>query len=490
MIKSARLLREQIQQDKNRPRYHFMPPEGLFNDANGALFWKGRYHLFYLARTPIPDPDETDSEQWVAVWDHASSSDLVHWIYHPPAVLPKPDGSTPKGIYSGGAIRNAPKPMLIYHVPSQGTCISVAEDDELIRWRELPENPVIPMHTEKDEFIVFDPCAWYQDGIYYALVGNKNRRPGYEGDCTSLFVSSDLIHWEYRGPFYRSKREWTDEIEDAACPDFYPLGDKHMLLMHGHRPYGQCHYYLGQYEGEQFVPERHGRMNWPGGQIMAPETLIDGQGRSVFWGWVAEARSTPFWEPDYAWASVMSLPRILSLQKNGELGIKPAPELESLRLNPRRLADVLLPADGEVQLDSVSGECLELRLLLDPKDATEAGIKVRCAPDGQEETLILWNPKEQILKIIFEKSTLDDTVDYRGATSQSAPLQLAAGELLQLQVYLDRSILEVFANGRQCLTQRIYPRGDNSVFVRLFANGGEAVARIVEAWDMEPVAVW
>lgn len=105
--------RELIWQDPHRPRYHLTPPEGFFNDPNGALFWNGRYHLFYLAREPIPHPGRPGEELWVAVWDHVSSRDLVHWIQHPPAIRPKPDGSTPRGIYSGGAIKNAPRPALI-----------------------------------------------------------------------------------------------------------------------------------------------------------------------------------------------------------------------------------------------------------------------------------------------------------------------------------------------------------------------------------------
>ena len=56
LIRSARQVRELIWQDPHRPRYHLTPPEGFFNDPNGALFWNGRYHLFYLAREPIPHP--------------------------------------------------------------------------------------------------------------------------------------------------------------------------------------------------------------------------------------------------------------------------------------------------------------------------------------------------------------------------------------------------------------------------------------------------
>ena len=35
-------MREKLVADKFRPRYHFVPPEGRWNDINGAVFWKGQ----------------------------------------------------------------------------------------------------------------------------------------------------------------------------------------------------------------------------------------------------------------------------------------------------------------------------------------------------------------------------------------------------------------------------------------------------------------
>ena len=532
LIRSARRIRELIWQDPHRPRYHLTPPEGFFNDPNGALFWNGRYHLFYLAREPIPHPGRPGEELWVAVWDHVSSRDLVHWIQHPPAIRPKPDGSTPRGIYSGGAIKNAPRPALIYHVPGQGTCIAVAEDDDLIEWRELPQNPVIPLHRESDEYVVFDPAAWYEEsgqgagqGTYCALIGNRNRRPGYEGDCSSLFTSPDLIHWEYQGPFYRSRREWTLAAEDAACPDFFPLGEgsptratpRHMLLMHCHRPYrNTTHYYLGSYRNRRFAPRRHGRMSWIGGQLSAPESLIDDRGRNIMFGWMADFRpgaaalfgyeSTAETKPEernlLAWASVVSLPRVLSLADDGTLAIAPAPELEALRLRPRRMEEIRFAAGREATLSGICGNGLELFLRIDPGAATAVGVKVLCAPDGSEQTVISYLPGQRKLQVDFRQSSLADDLQYwdydpaRGeafataGTVQAAPFHLAEGEALELRVFIDRSVIEVFANRRQCLTQRVYPTRADSTAVRLFAVGGAARASVVEAWDMEPVAPW
>ena len=154
-VGDARELREYLSADPHRPRYHLLPPDGFFNDANCTIFWNGRYHVFYLGRMPNPNADE-----WLPVLDHSSSCDLVHWIHHPPAIKPATDGSMPRGIYSGDAIENAPLPTFIYHVPNQGTCIATSEDDDLIHWTPSPANPVIPIPDEPQEYHVFDPCAW------------------------------------------------------------------------------------------------------------------------------------------------------------------------------------------------------------------------------------------------------------------------------------------------------------------------------------------
>ena len=348
-------------------------------------------------------------------------------------------------------------------------------------------------------------------------IGNKNRRPGYEGDCTSLFTSPDLIHWEYQGPFYRSRREWTLEAEDAACPDFVPIGNRHMLLMHCHRPYGNTtHYYLGSYRDRRFVPQLHGRMSWISGQLSAPESLIDDRGRNIMFGWMADfrpgaaalfgyeraAKARPEQRNLLAWASVVSLPRVLSLAADGTLAIAPAPELEALRLNPRRQTDMRVPPGEEVTLAGISGNAIELFLRIDPGAATEVGVKVLCSPDGSEQTVISCLPGEPKLQVDFRCSSLADDLQYRYYESdreeafpsagmvQAAPFRLAAGEPLELRVFIDRSVIEVFANGRQSLTQRVYPTRADSIGVRLFAAGGAARASVVEAWDMEPVAPW
>ena len=47
-------------------------------------------------------------------------------------------------------------------------------------------------------------------------------------------------------------------------------------------------------------------------------------------------------------------------------------------------------------------------------------------------------------------------------------------ETLQLRIYVDKSVVEVFANSRQCITQRVYPTRADSIGVRLVSRGGHA----------------
>ncbi|HIC68267.1 MAG TPA: hypothetical protein EYO90_01905, partial [Candidatus Latescibacteria bacterium] len=96
LIDSAHALKDALRQDRHRPTYHFLPPAGWMNDINGAIFWQGRYHIFFQHNP------EGGWWKWMQ-WGHASSVDLVHWVHHPIALTPTPGGPDRDGCFSGGA---------------------------------------------------------------------------------------------------------------------------------------------------------------------------------------------------------------------------------------------------------------------------------------------------------------------------------------------------------------------------------------------------
>jgi sucrose-6-phosphate hydrolase SacC (GH32 family) len=483
------------------PTYHFaaLPEEGLARpyDANGCIYWKGKYHLMYIYQ----DPSRPHGGH---CWGHAVSIDLVNWTILPPALRPEP-GDPDVGIFSGNAFLNKDGvPMLCWFGVNAGVCVATAEpgDDDLIRWKKHPNNPIIPMPKPGEPghgvYTVWDPYLWLEGGRYTCLLGGNSLPNGK--DTLYAMTSDDLVKWTPVGPFYEHPDlSWTTPGEDCSCPDFFKLGDKRVLLCISHKVGGRA--YVGRYEDGRFRPETHVRMNWPGAQFFAPETLEDGRGRRIMWAWVTDPRTITTQRA--TGSGVQSLPRVLTLADDGGLNIAPAEELQSLRRDPRGLADRAIPADGETTLEGIRGDCLELAVTLDPGSAREVGVKVRCAPDGAEETAIWYRPADGVLSIDMSRSTTRTDVvytenpldtggivlasDYKTPRETTeAPLKLRPGEPLRLRIFLDKPMLEVFANDRQCLTQQIFPDGADSLGVKLCAKGGTATARRVEAWDMAP----
>lgn len=484
---------ERIRTDPQAPRYHFIAPEGnaLPFDPNGAIFWKGLYHLFYIFQDPaLPNGGHC--------WGHASSPDLLHWTFHPTALAPDPGGETM--IFSGGAFVNKEGvPTIIYHGVNAGTCIATAEDDLLIRWKKSPHNPVIPETKPGTQgwgiYNVFDPHAWLEGDTYYVILGGKIK-PYDLRDTAYLFRSKDLIRWEYLRPFYSPHPDWTGPEEDCACPDFFKLGDRHMLVCISH-PRG-ARYYLGRYQEGTFIPEEHHRMNWAGGSCFAPETLLDGQGRRVFWAWVLDQRKGEWIVKNEL--GVMTMPRVLSLDSRGQLLINPPAEFESLRRNPRHREALTVTAGQEVPLTGITGDVMELALEASVPAPGVFGLKVRMTPDGAEQTSIRVDTVAHTLSVDTSRASLSQEVaqrfplmrvdglpiDQAEGRVQTAPFALEPDEPLRLRVFLDKSILEVYANGRQCVTQRIYPTRDDSLGLACFSGKGTTVVRRLDAWEMEP----
>lgn len=475
------------------PRYHFICPSecrarGCF-DPNGAIFWKGRYHLFYIFQSPR----KTINHGIVHCWGHASSKDLLHWDYHPTALRPS-EGEPQTHIFSGCAFMDKKgRPVIIYHGVGQGTCIALPEDDDLIRWRNLPENPVIPEPKKIGDpgweiYNVFDPHAWMEGDHYYAILGGKVK-PHELHDTAYLFRSTDMVSWEYLRPFYNPNPHWTGEEEDCACPDFFKLGNRWMLSCISH-PRG-ARYYLGRYENGTFVPEEHHRMNWPGGPCFAPESLLDDKGRRILWAWVIDHLTVD----GFIEYGVLTMPRVLSLDNNGNLLIEPPEEFKSLRHNKHSHPPFNLSAGQEKILDGIAGDVMEIAIDVSVSSPGIFGLKVRMAHDAVEETIIRLDTGRRNLSIDTSRSTLNPDVfqkfpivagkvNCRDIRIQEAPFELKSGEPLRMRVFLDNSVMEVYANSRQCLTQRIYPTRHDSLNTAVFCSEGTVKINSVDKWEL------
>ena len=89
------------------------------------------------------------------------------------------------------------------------------------------------------------------------------------------------------------------------------------------------------------------------------------------------------------------------------------------------------------------------------------------------------------LQIDVSESSLRGDVLAR--SSEIGPIVMAEGEPLELRIFIDRSVIEVFANDRQCLTVRVYPERDDSRGVSLFSRGSDAKLLSLDCWQMRSI---
>lgn len=510
-IDSTRALRALMQSDPHRPIYHFVAPEGhaMPFDPNGALYWKGKYHLGFIYQKQIRGKKRD-------VWGHVVSTDLLHWTIYPD-MLDTKEGDLEEEIYSGGAFLSKENvPHLIYYGKGvSGTLIARAMDDDLKVWKKIAANPSLTSLTPENDrtdttvccvspegkYSVFDPDAWYDEkaGYYYQITGGM--KPG-------LFKSADMSDWKYIGDAISGKDWARQPVEDRSCPDFFSIGKKSMLLFISHAFGAQ--YYIGTFANDRFTPERHGRMNWPGGTFFAAEQLRDSKGRNIIWGWIIQPNDgVRGWRTlpnngtarprDYGWSGIMSMPRVLSLDDSGELQVNPPEEIRLIRLDEVRQGGIVLQANQETMLEA-NGKSIEVKIGIAGGARSPFGVKVFASPDGREETVIRYEPEQEQLVIDFVRSSVNGPVNIEVISAQTkhdifhpalervaqqrAPLKLKKGEALELDIFLDRSVIEVFANGRQAMTQVVYPELESSTRVKVFGGTEAITVKSVQTWRM------
>lgn len=448
------------QADPARPIFHITAPAQWINDPNGPIFYKGFYHLFYQLH---PFSDASGPKYW----GHVRSRDLVKWEHLPIALAPSGDAGEAE-IWSGCCtINGLGQPMAFYTSIGPGKSAfdhadqwAAIGDDELITWRKSPGNPVLS-DASNDGTKIYDwrdPFVFH-DGkkTFLVLGGSLNESKGgqaviniYEAENTGL------TKWKYRGVLF--------QLPDAAartseCPNFFKLGDEWVLFV---SPYGKVQYYIGDFDATtcRFHPRTRGVLDY-GSNFYAPNTMLVPDGRRLVWGWINGF-------PDgHGWNGCLSVPRLLSSSRDGQLLQNPAPQLKKLRGEGVAWKNVSLDDDVK-SFPLPAANTLEIVTEIDLQTAARVRFLIQ---SGNKNSRV--------------------TLDYDGLELQvmgvNAPLTMPKGErTLKLRIFLDRSVLEVFANETVCLTKTIAPL-EPGTSLEIHADGGHASAKQIQAWPMKNI---
>ena len=468
-----------VSQGKLRQHYHLMTQTGWLNDPNGLIWFRGKYHWFFQFN-PY-------SGFWSMMhWGHAVSDDMIHWEYLPVALAPSewyddhPDG----GCFSGSAIEHNGKLYLVYTgVTNRGNgfeqsqCVAYSEDG--IHFEKYEGNPVITPPEGVPGHQFRDPKIWEHDGMFYLVCGASRNGMAQ----ALLYKSKDILHWEFVNVLAESRGEWGYMWE---CPDFYPLGDKYVLMF---SPMGGGErtsvYLVGDfdYHTGRFYNTVSGEIDW-GFDYYAPQSFLTPDGRRVIAGWGNCWDWMPFWKdwgPTYreGWCGFFNLPREVILCDDNTLKFVPVRELEMLRSDEKTEQDIRL---GDQEMHRIDPGCIwEMKLIVDLKRTTAKKIGLRLRAKEEMKTEIIFDLEHGELR--FDRDHSDGWS--RGVAH--CPLNLMGKDVLDIHIYSDRSNIELFSNGYQnnisCNVFTPYEDGENSVF----AEGGDAVIQQIQTWDLERV---
>lgn len=433
-------------QDPLRPVYHLTTEANWINDPNGPVFFNSEYHIFFQ-HNPY-------GEKWGNMsWGHAVSRDLVHWSHLPIALTPVPGSYDKDGVLSGCCVIGNGVPTIIYTgVNPEAQCIARSYDN-MRTWKKFEGNPVIGSRPRNDLEGFRDPFAWKEKDGWYAVIGSGIKG---KGGAALLYRSKDLEKWEYIHPLCIGFGE------NWECPNFFPLGGKHVLLV---SPRSDVKYSVGVYKDLRFSPGEWMPVDLGGRSgFYAPNCLADEKGRRIMWGWIIGGGTE-----GYPWNGAFTLPRVVTLRQDGTLGFEPLPELASLRKSVRNFGEMTVPADSSMVINGAEGDCIEIVAEFEPGNSSLFGINVLCSPDGKEKTGIVIDNQGQKL--------------FSG--DKGGNFQLLPGEkTLKLHIFVDKSVVEVYANDRVCMTVRTNPKRKDSIGVQIFSSGGELKVKNFDIWQI------
>lgn len=412
-----------------RPQFHFSAAKNWLNDPNGLVFFQGEYHLFFQ-HNPTAMPGAGINMHW----GHAVSPDLVRWQELPIALYPigehqRYSGSAVVDWHNSGGFQTGAEPALIAFqtLTDVGQVLSYSNDRGRT-WKDYAQNPVLK-DGDRDPRVF-----WHEPSKKWVMAL-------YQGTSFAFYGSRDLKAWHK-----------LSSIEGFfECPDIFELpvdGDfKKMMWVLVN---GDGSYRLGDFDGEKFTPVTSKlRGDW-GGNFYATQSWNDipaSDGRRLQIAWMSGARY-----PQMPFSQQMSFPAELSLRSFPE-GIRlcrvPAREIEKLHGGSRSWDDLALrPGDNPLAL--LGGELKHIVAEIELGDAQEVGFELR----GQ--------------RVWF--SNAEKKLHTPGEATELYPLR----HRLKLELLLDRTSLEVFADDGRVSSSSCFIEPPSNQKLSLFASGGTA----------------
>lgn len=469
--------------EQYRPQFHFSPYVNWTNDPNGLVYVNSAYHLFYQYN-PF-------GNVWGHMsWGHAVSYDLVHW-QHLPVAIPEEKGVM---IFSGSCVydknntsgfgKKGKEPMVAIYTghtdANQSQYLAYSLDDGKT-WTKYAKNPVLDLH--KKDFR--DPKVfWYNETKNWimAVVLPQEHK-------VQFYASKNLLQWNLLsefGPAGDTQGIW-------ECPDLFQANidgtaDKKWVLTMSIGDVSTMQYFVGEFDGTTFHNEN------PPTKIYRPDYGPDYYAAIAYNNLPLAQQPTMIgwcnnWNyandiPTMPWKSAFSLPRNISIKKTNDGWILIQRSIKTLeQLRSPLMTSKNFNVNGTTKLDVKSNQ-FEMRLNLHAIPNGTAGVRLSVGNNHYCE--IGYDVTKQKLYIDRDKTAQQSFNKKFPEMSHYETTLLPKGNNVELHIYFDNSIVEVFANdGEAVMTAQIFPDKDENG-IELFSNTPTTFSNVV-VWGMKSV---
>jgi beta-fructofuranosidase len=453
----------------------FYKPENAWAADFIPFYQGGRFRLFYLHdwRNATEHGEGTP-------WYQISTDDFVRFTEHG-EMLPR--GSRDEQdlyVFTGSVIEADGRFHIFYtghnpHFRPQGKpeqAVMHAVSDDLLHWRKIPEHTFFAPADRYEPHDWRDPYVFWNEeaGEYWMLLAARlTQGPSRRRGCIALCASRDLQAWEVREPFWTPGLYYTHE-----CPDLFRIGDWWYLLYSTFSERHVTHYRMSRsLQGPWQAPENDA---FDGRAYYAAKTATDGRRRYLF-GWNATRQGEKDDGP-WQWGGSLVVHQIVQ-ESDGTLSVTvpesinrafdhAVPVRFETGLGERQMtgdgvqivapdsfacaAAGALPSSCKIEATVRFGENTRgCGLMLRASDDFERAYYVRLEPGRHRLVLDSW-PRRGDLPFMVELER---------------PLELHPDRPVEIKLFLDGSICEVYAGGKIAMSARLYslPAGTWGLFV-------------------------
>ncbi|WP_230980897.1 glycoside hydrolase family 32 protein [Rossellomorea arthrocnemi] len=460
-----------------RSSYHFTTPDKWKNDPQKPVYYKGKYHYYYLYNKDYPEGNGTE-------WRHAVSEDLLHWEDQGVSI---PKYTNKNGDpWSGSVVIDRENTArfgkdAFIAIVTQPTGETGEQEqymwvstDEGKTFKNYSGDPVLNNPGVED---FRDPkVVWDDERDKWVMLMAEGSKVGF-------YESENLKDWTFTGDFQ------TSDLGVLECPDLFkmraPDGTEKWVL--GVSANGEAvgepntyAYWTGEFNGSSFESDQAGPQwldygfDWYGGVTFEDGKAEDKEEKRYAFAWMNKwsyADNTPTMEHD-GFNGTDSIVREIRLDDDAEggyfLASKPVEELDGLVEFTKTYENITVE-DGLETLD-IKGEVYRIEADISWEDADQVGFRLRESED-QSRHIDAGISLEGGYSYLNRSFT--DQPDRKGTFVESKAPFDSADKQLHVTILVDKTSVEVFMEGGRIVQSNlVFPRTHDRG-ISLFSEGGQ-----------------